>query len=111
MFFDRPSKDLNLLEQLIDKQNRSTQELMLRIDALNREVNVLLEELQVTPEQISHHLANPDNFSPEHWEELQKQRQLLDEKLSRTLENVRDPIKTRKAQAERQIQNHWLFVR
>jgi archaellum component FlaC len=111
MFFDSQSKDLNVLEQLLAKQDRSTQELLLRIDALDREVKGLMDELDICPKTINTYLSNPDNFSKENWEELQKQRQMLDEKLVTDIENIRNPIKQKKKQDERVIQNHWLFVR
>lgn len=111
MFFDRPSKDLNVLEQLLEKHERATNELVLRMDALDREYSALMAELEVTPQQISTFLGNPSNFTEEQWEALQNQRKMLDEKLTTDINNIRNPIKTKKAQAERNVQNHWLFVR
>lgn len=111
MFFDTQSKDLNVLEQLLAKQDRSTQELLLRIDALDREVKGLMTELEICPKQIASFLSNPENFTPENWEELQKQRLMLDEKLTTDLQNIRDPLKQKKKRDDFKVQNHWLFVR
>lgn len=109
MFFD--NKKENTLEQLIVKNDLSFQELLIRIDGLDREVKNLLKELDVTPEQLSAFIANPDNFTEQNWEELQKQRTSLDEKLALEKNNIRDPLKVRKTQEERHIARHWLFVK
>ncbi len=109
MFFDE--KNDNQLEQTIAKHDLSLQEILMRIDAMDREVKVLMEELKITPEQIAEFLANKDNFTPENWEELEKQRQKLSEKLRLEKEHVPNPQRTKKAQADRQVERHWLFVR
>jgi hypothetical protein len=86
-------------------------QLMIRVDALDREIKQLLDELQATPEQISTFLANRENFTPENWDELQQERKILDEKLKRDVENIRNPSKTQKAQADRHVARHWLYVK
>lgn len=108
MFFDNSEQNL---EKVIIKNDLSLQELMIRIDSLDREVKTLLSELSITPEKLSTFIDNQDNFTDENWQELQKQRQLLDEKLSKELLNVRDPRKVKKHQDDRNVQRHWLFVR
>ncbi len=110
MFFEQKN-NVNILEQLLAKQDHATQELLIRMDVLDREVKGLMSELNVTPEQLTQFVENADNFTPENWEELQKQRQALDDKLQRELENVRDPSKAKKRQADRHVAPHWLFVK
>jgi hypothetical protein len=99
------------VEKTITKHDLSIQELLIRIDSLDREVKVLLSELNISPEKLSVFVDNQANFTEENWQELQKQRQLLDEKLSKELSNIRDPRKVKKHQDDRHIQRHWLFVR
>ena len=110
MFFEQKN-NANILEQLLAKQDHAMQELLIRMDVLDREVKGLMNELNVTPEQLTKYIENSDNFTPENWEELQQQRKSLDEKLKRDLENVRDPSKTKKRQADRNVAPHWLFVK
>lgn len=108
MFFtDKNQK----LEQDIIKNNLALQQLLIRLDSLDQEINALLTELKVTPKQLDVYLSNPDNFTEKNWLELQKQRQLLEEKLQRDLANIRDPRKTQKSQETRNVQRHWLYVR
>jgi len=108
MFFSDPELKL---EQDITKNDLSAQQLMIRIDSLDREIKGLLSELNISPEKLSTFVANQENFTEENWQELQKQRQLLDEKLNKELSNVRDPRKVKKNHEDRNIQRHWLFVR
>jgi hypothetical protein len=99
------------LEKHIQKNDLAIEELSIRIENLNREVETLLSELNVSHEQLSAYVEHRENFSDENWETLQKERKALDEKLLRELINVRDPRKAQKAMKELRIQPHWLFVR
>lgn len=110
MFFNE-KKELELEQQII-KNDLSLQELLIRIDTLDREVKVLLDELKVTPEQITQFVSEKDNFTQENWNELQTQRKMLDEKLTLQLSNIRNPKKTSKTLSEKKhIAPHWIFVR
>ena len=110
MFFNH-KKEADL-EQQSAKHELSMQELMIRIDSLDREVKTLLDELQITPEQVSHFVSSATNFTSENWEELQNQRKLLDEKLAMELSNIKNPTKTKEAlQSQKNVARHWIFVR
>lgn len=110
MFFSK-DKELNL-EQGIKKNETLLKQLLIRVDSLDREIKMLIDELKVTPEQVSTYLSNPDNFTTENWEELQNERKALDEKLKRDLENIRNPSKTKKAMSDRShVAPHWLYVK
>lgn len=109
MFFSK-DKELNL-EQGTKKNEALLKQLLIRVDSLDREIKMLLDELKVTPEQVSTYLSNKDNFTTENWEELQKERKANDEKLKRDLDNIRNPSKTKKAMADRHVAPHWLFVK
>lgn len=93
------------------KNALAIQELEIRIEALNRDVEILLNELNISPKQLTTFIENPNNFSQENWETLLQQRKALDEKLLRELLNVSNPKKTQAAFKQRQVQPHWLFVR
>jgi hypothetical protein len=108
MFFQDPEQKI---EQDIKKNHQAVQELMIHIDSLDREIKALLSELKITPEQLSHFVNREENFTPENWEQLNTQRKLLDEKLKSELQHVRDPRKVKKAQEDRNVQRHWLFVK
>lgn len=99
------------LENKIEKFERSFNELTIRFENQNKLVNDLLEELNVTPEQLSEFIKKKENFTEENWEELEKQTKLLEQRLLLELANISNPTKRKKTYAERNIQPHWLFVR
>lgn len=99
------------LEVHIQKNHLAIEELSIKIEALNRDVDTLLLELGVTPEQLTKFLDNSGNFTQENWNSLLEQRKALDEKLLRALVNIADPLKRKKTYADRHVQSHWLFVR
>lgn len=109
MFFNQ--KENNIENQIL-KNDLSLQELLIRIDSLDREVKKLLEELNITPEQVSQFVSLKDNFTQENWEQLQQQRKMLDEKLDLELRSIRDPQKTKNTfQENKNIARHWIFVK
>lgn len=101
----------NTIEAHLQKNALAIQELEIRIEALNRDVEALLSELNVSPKQLTTFIEDQTNFSQENWETLMQQRKALDEKLLRELLNVSNPKKTQAAFKQRQVQPHWLFVR
>lgn len=102
---------IDQLEQTIQKNELAIRELAIQIDSMSDQVNSFLAELNVSPEQLSAYLANQDNFTQENWNTLLQQKQELEEKLKRELENIKNPLKTKKTYSERKIQQHWLYVR
>ena len=108
MFFN--NEELKV-EQDIKRNELIFQQLMIHVDSLDREIKSLLSELKVTPEQLTAFVSNEENFTQENWQELQNQRKLLDEKLKTEITNIRDPRKVKKAQEDRNVQRHWLFVK
>jgi hypothetical protein len=99
------------LEAHIQKNALAIQELSIRIEALNRDVDELFSQLRVSPEQLTAFIENKDNFSEENWNALLEQRKALDEKLLRELLHVSNPKKTQQSFKSMNVQPHWLFVR
>jgi hypothetical protein len=100
------------LEEKIQATERKLNELSIRLKRLDEEYQQLLKEWGLTAEELKNHVENPENFDPSIWEELQKEKKKLDEKLNLELNSVSDPLKTKQAFSERgSIQQHWLFVR
>ena len=104
-------KSDNELEAHLTKNALLIEELEIRIDALNRDVDTLFQELNVTPHQLSSCLSTPQNFSEDEWETVNNEKKKLNEKLLRELLNISNPKKTQAAYQSRNIQPHWLFVR
>lgn len=100
------------LEERIHKTERKLIELSLHIQRLNREYQEILDDLALTPEQLKSFVENPANFTPPIWEQLQKEKKAMEEKLNLELNNVRDANKAKSTIAEKgKVQQHWLFVR
>jgi len=99
------------IESHLHKNECAIQELSIRIETLNRDVEELLNELSVTPEQLTAYIGNKDNFSEDNWQTLLDQRKALDEKLLRELLNISNPKKTQEKRKQMNVQPHWLFVR
>lgn len=93
------------------KNAQAIEELSIRIATLDRDVKSLLDELNVTPNQLTVFLNDENNFTEANWNTLLQERKALDDKLLRALVNVTNPIKAKKTYADRHVQPHWLFVR
>jgi hypothetical protein len=103
--------NLNTSEHKDNEIEKKITELEIQNDNLNLSFAAFLRDLKLTTEQIDCFVNNPDNFSKENWEELQRQKQQLDEKLKLALDNIRNPLKNKKAYAHRKVDQHWLYVR
>lgn len=102
---------VDALEKAIQKNELAIQELAIQIDSVASQVDAFLTELNITAEQISAFIENKDNFTEENWNTLLQQKQELEAKLKRELANIKNPLKTKKTYSERNVQQHWLFVR
>ena len=100
----------NTEEKLIINENK-IRELSIRFEKLNSDITNFLEELEVTPEQLTTFISNKDNFTEDNWEVLQQRKKQLDEKLDIELKNVRNPLKVKKALASLNVHQHWLYVK
>ena len=98
---------------MFEEQNpeKKIKELEIRNQKLDRDTFDLLEELKVTPEQLSLFLKESDNFTNSDWEKLQNEREKIDQKLQTELKSFHNPLKSKKTLREQNINNHWLFVR
>ena len=71
----------------------------------------MLQEFNVTPEQLTQFVEKQENFTPENWDQLQAQKKELDQKLDRELKNIKNPLKTKKSYKSKVIDNRWLYVK
>lgn len=104
MFFDT-------LEDKIKQNERTLNELKLRYEQLNKEIEQLFKEFDVSQEDICKYASDPNNFSPKDWNELEKRRKTLDERLENDLKSIRDVSKAKKSFEERNVSNHWIFCK
>lgn len=99
------------LENKIQQNKSKIEQLEIELESRWREEQAFLKELKVSAEQLSTFVSNPNNFTEESWQELNKQQTQLDEKLHRELNNIRNPLRTKKTYASLHVQPHWLYVR
>lgn len=100
------------LENKIQQNQSKIESLEIQLEGLTREEEKLLSELKVSSEQLVSFISKKENFTEENWEELNKQLKQMDEKLHRELENVRNPLKTKRAYSSLNgVQSHWLYVK
>ena len=101
----------NKQEQKSEANEVKIKKLSLEIETLDLETNNLLQHLQVTPEQLTQFIENKENFSSKNWDELQEQKKKLDAKLTLDLESIPNPLKVQKKYVERNVGQHWLYVK
>ena len=85
--------------------------LAIQIENLDQEIASFLQELQVTPEQLTAFVENEDNFTPSNWQDIVKSKKAFEDKLERELENIRNPKKVKKTLTELNVPRHWIAVR
>jgi len=95
----------------LDKKHLELMELMLRHENLNRQTEEFLNELKVSPEQLTTYLENKEHFTEKTWNELQKERTKIEEKTQTELNSIRNPLQIKKAYSEKNIARHWIPVR
>lgn len=102
-------------EQSIDNRqievDRKIEALEIENEALDREIYALYSEQNVTCEQVTQYLSKKENFSNENWQSLLQQRKILEERIAKELNCIVNPIKQKKKFQERNVSQHWLFVR
>jgi len=102
---------LNNLEQKIQKNESTLKNLVNEIEHLHQETQKLFSDLNISPEQFSSYIENPDNFTQAEWDRLQDHKNKLDQKLDLSTDHTTDPSKTKKAFADLNMSRNWLFVR
>lgn len=99
------------LDQQITQQETKINELAIQLESLEDSVSELMKFLNVTSEQLTTFISKPENFTEQNWNDLVKQKKLLDDKLHRELANIRNPLQTKKSYSNLHVERHWLHVR
>lgn len=100
-----------LYEKKIQEHDLKIQEIGIQLEDLNREVDAFFNVLDINLDRVAAFASNSANFHPEDWDKLVEQRSQLQEKLQRTLDNVRNPKKVKSAYSSLNVPQHWLYVR
>lgn len=100
------------IEEKIQQTDKKLKEFSIALQRFNDHYQEWLDQLGLTAEELKEHANNPENFSPEIWQQLQEERKKGEEELAKQMNSVPDPLKTKKTLSERgHVQQHWLFVR
>lgn len=90
---------------------KKIKELTIKADALNKEIENFYSEIAICPKKLADFSRKEENFFPEAWKELEKQRAMLDEKLSMQIKDIRNPLEAKGRYEDRNIARHWIPVR
>ena len=99
------------IEQQLIAVERKCNELEIQNDTLELGIQDLLQQCNVTEEQLSSYVSSPHYFSASNWKSLQEEKSKLENKLNQELASIVDPRKTKKSRQEILVPPHWLFVR
>lgn len=107
------SKSEAYQENQINQADQKINALAIQLEQLDRAVDELFSLIELTPEQLTAFVKKQEHFTQENWEELHKQRAQLEERLNRSLNNIRNPLKTKRALSNLHLayQSNWLFVK
>lgn len=102
-------------DQLYQKYQITQQklkELSIMAERIDRNYQSLLNILDLSPRQLKEFMENSENFSIEIWEDMQKEKQKMEEMLALQMTALRDPKKIKKKYSERgRVKQNWIFVR
>lgn len=99
------------MENGMTQLEKRYQELEIQNENLDREISDLLAYCKVTEQQLTTYVSTPSYFSEAQWETLQKERKRMDDALALKIACIPNIAKKKKAQKERHVAPHWLFVR
>ncbi len=87
-------------------------ELSIMSEKIDRNYQSILDLLGLSPTELNEFMENSENFSPEIWEDMQKEKKKMEELLNLQMTALRDPKVINKKYSERgRIKQNWLFVR
>ncbi|MEX1012348.1 MAG: hypothetical protein WD595_02865 [Waddliaceae bacterium] len=91
------------IEQKILSTEKKIKELEIECETLSRDQKLLFEGFDITEEQLSAYLKNPENFTFEEQALLQEEKEKLDAKLKRNLDSIKDPRKCDRERLEKML--------
>ncbi len=94
-----------------EKHAKKLEELKAKFARTENLLTNLLAEHHLSQEEFSAFLANPNHFEPKAWEELQKARRQLDQKLKLELNSIKNSHSTAEKYKAFKQSSQWLPVR
>ncbi len=102
---EKRANELKIMQQTIN-------ELQILSENLNRNYQNVLQELQISQEEFTLFVTNPNNFTEKEWKEMHQAEEEMKQLITAQLTEVVNPKATKQKYAQRsQIKNNWIFVR
>jgi hypothetical protein len=108
--FNNKKEELDI-QEMITRNRREIEILEERYSKLAEETNILYEKLGITKEELKKYLADPSNFSPQAWKDLQKYKERLHEAYERDIEIIQNATDKEKRFKALNIPKYSIFVR
>lgn len=100
------------LEERIIRTDKKLTQLQGKLQDWEKRYHQILDDAGIELQEVHQYMSHCEQHSPELWHQIQQERQLLDEKLSLELSDIRDHKKLDRTYAEnKNIAAHWLYVR
>ena len=97
-------------EEAFAKNEKLLKELIKRSDEQEAWFENFYKEHNISKEEIFTFLSDPRNFDEKTWEAMQKMRLKFQEEIQRELDNIKDPLKTKKTYNELHNSKRWIPI-
>jgi len=95
-----------------ENMQQKINELLILSENLNNNYQKILEQLDLSDQQLTSFVENPENFSEKEWEDLEAEKKKMQEMLDLQMSHLQDPKKVQKKYSQRKrVKSNWLFVR
>jgi hypothetical protein len=98
-------------QNLSEKHAKKLDELTSKFERTENLLNNLLAQHELSHEEFAGFLANPNHFEPAAWEEMQKARKQLSQKLELELKSIKNPHSTGEKYKALKQASQWMLVR
>lgn len=99
------------IQHQTDPIENKLRELRDHIACMEKQNKEIFEKLGIGEHQLESIMQNQDNFAPEVYDFIQRERQALETILNRRLDEVRNSVKKENSSDTAPVGGHWVFVR
>lgn len=93
------------------KNEKMLKELLLKSIEHDAHFEKFYEEHGISKKQLMDFLADPKNFDEQTWEMMQEIRAEINQEIESKLNQIRDPLKTKKTYSDLKSAQQWILVR
>ena len=96
------------VDDIVNKNEEQLKNLIKKLNEFRDQIKEVFKEAGINPEEVASYFENPENFEPEVWEELQKQKEKFEEEFQRDLDNLVTPLEKVEGYAKMIKRAKWL---